>query len=141
MDRRGITLLELVLVLLVLGVIAHLSILPLRSQVDRIVLRSVREEIIALFHRARMEGRLHGGSTLRIAEGEDLRLEVGEGRPAPRVAILERGVDLEIAGSRDEVGLEYGPLGIANFASTTLILRRRGAESRLVVSGYGRVRR
>jgi prepilin-type N-terminal cleavage/methylation domain-containing protein len=141
MNRRGVSLAEVVVVLLIVGVVAHISFAPLRRQADAIVLRAVREEVIGLFHRARSEARLHGSAELSISEGDDPLLRLSHSEIPERVAILDRGVSLEVEGIRDEVAIRYGSLGIANVASATLILRRRGAETRLVVSGYGRVRR
>jgi prepilin-type N-terminal cleavage/methylation domain-containing protein len=140
MMRRGITLPELLLTLLILGVAAHLTITPFRRQVDAIVLSAGREEVIALFHRARMEARSEGHASLHFAEGGDALLLAPE-RPPFRALLRNRGIDLEIAGSRSEMEVVFGPLGMASVASATLILRRRDAETRLIVSAYGRVRR
>jgi hypothetical protein len=141
MNRHGITLLEIILVLFLLGVAAQITFLPLRRQVDVLVLRAVREEVVAAFHRARMEARVHGAASLLFVEGEDPLLQLPAGRSPFRVSLRDRGVDLEVSGGREEVEIAYGPLGIASVASATLILRRRDAEAHLVVSGYGRVRR
>jgi hypothetical protein len=135
------SLLEHVIVLLILGVVAHLTFAPLRREVDAIVLRAVRDEVVSLFHRARMEARLHGSAGLLFVEGEDPLLQLSSGRSPYRIAIHDRGISLEVEGARDEVAITYGSLGIAQVASATLVLRRRGAETRLVVSSYGRVRR
>lgn len=140
MTHRGITLPELLLTILVLGVAAHLTLSPFRRQVDAIVLSAAREEVIALFHRARTEARYRGRADLFLSEGEDPILLAPE-RPPTRALLSDRGIDLEIAGSRSELELAYGPLGMAAVASATLILRRRDAEVRLIVSSYGRVRR
>jgi hypothetical protein len=105
------------------------------------LLRSSREETIALFHRARMEARLRGAARLIVREGEDPELDA-EGSPSPiRAALGENGVSLEIEGERRAVEFAYGPLGIAHLASATLTLRRGALTTEIVVSGYGRVRR
>lgn len=141
MNRLGMTLVEVVVVLLLLGVATHLTFTPLRREADAIILRAVREEIVSLFHRARSAARLHGNAELIFAEGADPLLRLSGSDHPQRIAIVDRGVALEVEGPRNEVAISYGSLGIASVASATLILRRRDAETRLVISGYGRVRR
>lgn len=140
MAQRGITLIELVATILVLGIAVHLTVAPFRRQVDAIVLNAAREEVVALFHRARTEARMSGRSALRIVEGRDPMLIAGD-RPPVRANLGNRGVQLEIAGARGELEVAYGALGMASVASATLILRRRGTETQLVISSYGRIRR
>ncbi len=150
----GVTLPELVLWLLFLGVAAQLLTIPLRNQSDALVLRGVTEELIALIHQARMEARVHGAAWVVVEEHADPVLLVPSGRAEPgaspehpelerllSVSLAERGVELEVVGDRTSAELVYGPLGVAAFASTTLVLFRRNAERRLVISSYGRVRR
>jgi len=138
---RGLTLPELLVYLLLVGMAAHVAIGPARRQADALVLRSVREEVITLFHRARMEARQLGEARIRLATGEDPLLLLPGDVVRARVSLAERGVVLEVEGVRDAVELTFGPLGVATFASATFVLRRGGEEVAVVVSGYGRVRR
>jgi len=141
MDRHGTTLPELLIWLLLVGMAAQISLGPARRQADRMVLVGAREELIGLFHRARMEARSHGESRIRFATDADPVLIVSLDRPPVRVPLASRGVQTEVEGARESVEFVYGPLGVAQFASATLSLRRGREELSLVVSGYGRIRR
>ena len=141
MTRRGVTLPELLIGFLLLGVLTQASIGPIRRQRDAMILLGVREEIVALFHRARMEARLTGEARLLVEEDADPVLVLDTARPPTRVGLAHRGIHLEIGGSRSSVVLTFGPAGTAEVASATLILRRGEVATSLVVSAYGRVRR
>ena len=141
MDSHGLTLPELLLCLLLLGVAAQTLIGPIRHQADLIALRGIREEVVALVHRARMEARSRGEARIVMEEGADPVLLLDRGRSPARVSLAPRGVRLEVAGPRSSVSLRFGPLGVGRFASASLVLVKRDATARLVVSSYGRVRR
>jgi hypothetical protein len=140
-SNRGFTLPELALLLLLLGVALRLAIGPAIHQADSLILRGAREELISLFHRARMEARLHGNAHLLISESTDPVLLPAGGAPPIRLFLRGRGVEVDLLGSRTELDLAFGALGIANFASASIRLRRRKALLPLTISGYGRVRR
>jgi Tfp pilus assembly protein FimT len=140
MDSRGLTVPELLTFLVVVGVAVHATLMPARRQLDGVQVRAAREEVVALFHRARAGARLRGEARVRVADGANPELLVS-GHGAERVMLDGRGVELEVLGSRSETEFVFGPLGIAHLASATLVLRRGDAEVRLIVSGYGRVRR
>ena len=141
MDSGGLTLPELILCLLLLGAATQTLLGPIQHQADLLTLRGVREEVVALVHRARMEARGQGEAAIIIKEGADPVLLLTGGRPPARVPLASRGVRLEVAGTRSSLTLRFGPLGVARFASALLVLTKRSAQSRLVVSSYGRVRR
>ena len=141
MSNNGLTLPELVLSLLLLGVAAQTLLGPIRHQADLLAVRSGREEIVALVRRARIEARRVGAAKIVLEEGIDPVLLLDAGRPPARVPLTARGIRLDVLGSRSAVTLSFGPLGVAQFGSASLVLSRRGATSRLVVSSYGRVRR
>jgi prepilin-type N-terminal cleavage/methylation domain-containing protein len=138
---RGVTLPELLICLLLLGIGGSVFMDQVRSQADHLAVRAVREEVVALFHRARMEARLRGESRVLIREGEGVLLLSPHGEVVDEVASERRGVEIHISGDRSEVEIRFGPRGLAGFASTTLELERRGKRAQLVVSSYGRIRR
>jgi prepilin-type N-terminal cleavage/methylation domain-containing protein len=140
-STRGFTLPELVLVLLVAGVAVRLGIGPAIHQADSLVLRGVREELVALFHRARVEARLHGQARISLAEGGDPYLTLPGDRRPIRLFLRARGVELDLLGPRTELEVAFGPLGTARFAAASLLLRKRDSLLPLTVSAYGRVRR
>jgi prepilin-type N-terminal cleavage/methylation domain-containing protein len=141
MESRGVTLLELVVCLLVLGMVAQASLGPLRRQSDALAVRAVREELVALLYRARAEARTVGEASVHLEEGVDPRFVPASGGAPVLIPLSDRGVELQIAGVRSSVALRFGPLGVAQFSPATLVLRRRESETLLVISSYGRVRR
>lgn len=142
--NRGVTLPELLVVLLLVGMGAPMVLGQARAHGDALAVRAVREEVVALFHRARMEARLRGEARVLILEGEGVFLLASddpEGGPAARVRPEARGVTLRIRGDRTRAEIRFGPLGLASFAAATLELERGSRQTELVVSGHGRVRR
>lgn len=141
MASVGVTLPELLLCLLFIGLAVQAVITPVRHQADVLAVRSAREEVIALLQRARAEARSSGEASVVIEEGKDPYLRrPGTGSRAS-VALEWRGVRIEVVGSRESVILTFGPMGVARFASASLLLTRGSAESRVIVSSYGRIRR
>jgi hypothetical protein len=137
---RGSTLLELTVVLALLG-IALVALTDLAGAVrDRWAVEGARRAAAAAFHRTRAEAVARGGARLEVdTAGGILTLEAaGERR---RISSLARdfGVSLRM-GARPRRSFRYDPAGIGRIANATLVLRRGGAEGRLVVSLFGRVR-
>jgi Tfp pilus assembly protein FimT len=139
--NRGATLFELLTVLLILGMGGSLFLGQARSVADALAVRTAREEVVSLFHRARMEARVHGEARVLVREDGGVLLRAPDGRIVAHSDPSGRGVELRIRGERAEVEIRFGPLGLAGFASATLEFRKGGREAELVVSGYGRVRR
>ncbi len=139
--ERGTTLLELVLVLLIFGLGTGASLSFARTMADAAAVRSSREAVLTLAHRAKSEARRSGGATLVIDEGGSVEVLTGPGIRIEEMRAEAWGVEIEIGGSRTRAELRFGPRGIAAFASTTLTLRRGKAEGVLVISSQGRVRR
>jgi Tfp pilus assembly protein FimT len=141
MAPSGVTLPELVLCLLLLGLAVQALLTPFRHQADVLTVRAAREEVVALLQRARAEARSAGRSSVVIEEGADPYLVRAGGRPHDRVTLVSRGVRIEVLGARSSVTLRYGTMGVARFGSASLKLVKRDAEADLVISSYGRVTR
>lgn len=141
MTSVGVTLPELILCLLIIGVAAHAVARPARHQADLMTVRSAREEVIALVQRARAEARSSGEASVVIEEGVDPYMLRGSAAAPGGAALSSRGVKIEVLGPRSSVTLKFGPMGVARFAAASLRLSKRNAEARLVVSSYGRIRR
>jgi hypothetical protein len=139
--NRGATLFELLTFLLILAMGGPLFLGQARSLADALAVRTAREEVVSLLHRARMEARLHGESRVLVREGGGVFLRTIDGGVVAHTDPSDRGVELRVRGERSEAEIRFGLLGLAGFASATLEFRRRGREAELVVSGYGRVRR
>lgn len=139
--RRGHTLLELTLVLLILSLLGSAGIGLSRSGVDRLAVGEARERTAELVHRARSEARLRGGARLRVLDDGTLQVEATDGEVLARTNPGAEGVEVRIGGGRDEAVVVYGPMGIGRAASLTLHFERGRARASLVISSYGRLRR
>ena len=138
---RGITLLELVVVLAITGILTGLTFPRLGGGADRWVVREAREELVGLIYQARVEARRHGGATLEVESGGGAEVRRADGEVVRRWEPSTPGVELEVAGSRDRAELTFGPAGLGRVANATLKVRRGTTEVEVVVSSYGRVRR
>lgn len=138
---RGITLLELLVVLAITGILTGLTFPRLVGGADRWVVREAREELVGLLYEARVEARRHGGATLEVESGGGVEVRRADGEVVRRWDPSTPGVELEVAGSRDRAELTFGPAGLGRVANATLKVRRGTTEVDVVVSSYGRVRR
>ncbi len=139
---RGVTLPELMSVMLIMGVIASVVVPPATRLVDRATVGGAADRLTAMHEVARQTA---------IARGRPARYEVD--RPRLRVVLSVRdphgGWDTVRVFQLGEVQLSvsqpivtFNPLGIGSGASnTTVILARGAAAETLTVSRTGRLRR
>jgi len=136
--RSGFTLPELVLVLTLMGIAGTALIPSARAASDRLAVTAAREAVAALAARARTEAMLHGGARLRLREGDGRGwIEAGDSIVEVRELSADFGVTVEL-GAADEAELLFDALGLGRRASRTVVMRRGGAESRIVIAAYGR---
>src|SRR5206468_11747171 len=140
--RRGFTLVELVVVLVVIGVTCTFAVPRLRDILDRIAveraaadvslaLGATRNAAVMWATRARL---VIAADSLRIDRWADAGWGTRRGWPGP----ASHGVALEV--SNDTV--VFGPTGMGWGASNTKIVLRRGSHSAtLTTSRLGRVKR
>jgi Tfp pilus assembly protein FimT len=141
----GFGLAEATLAIVLVAVLASLAAPPMRRLVEGAAARGARDALAAAVARTRVAAIGAGGATLHVRlddgsfsirtkggatvyDGPSLETAYGavvsaDGAPAPSVAIAFDG------------------LGIGRVASRTLRFRRGGAEARLTISAYGRLRR
>lgn len=137
----GHTLLEVATALLLLTVLLGIGVQGGRTLVDRSAVASAREALVGLVARARVEATAGGGSILHLrARPPGGWVEVA-GDTLVHLSLAHRGAELELPGGGERWSLAFDPLGLGVVAAGTLSLRRGAAEARLVISGYGRVRR
>lgn len=139
---RGFTLLELACALLLLSVLLGTALPRLRGVVDRSAVVAAREALAGALARARMDALTHGGARLRLQRRPSAVSVEVPGREPVLLPLEDRfGVELVLSRGRREVELRFDALGLGRMTSETVRIRRNGSEVRLVVSGYGRVRR
>ena len=140
-EARGVTLLELVAVLVVTGTLTGLALPRLMGGVDRWVVGEAREEVVALLYRARVEARRRGEAVVEVETGGGVTLEAPAGEVLAQWTPATSGLDVEVAGNRDVARLSFGPSGTGRLANATIRISRGRATQEVVVSSYGRVRR
>ncbi len=138
---RGVTLLELVAVLVVTGTLTGLALPRLMGGVDRWVVGEAREEVVALFYRARVEARRQGEAVVEVETDAGVTLEAPAGEVLARWTPSTAGLRVEVAGSRDVARLSFGPSGTGRLANATIRISRGRTTQEVVVSSYGRIRR
>jgi len=140
--RRGHTLVELSVVLALLALGLSVVLPAARGLRDRSAVLSAREEVAGLIAEARTAALAWGGATVHVRAGDATIWYEAGGRVPRRVSLRpEPGVEVLLPRGRSASDLRYDALGIGRVASETLRFRRGDAESTLVISGYGRVRR
>jgi prepilin-type N-terminal cleavage/methylation domain-containing protein len=140
--RRGFTLIELVVALVVIGVTLTLALPRLGDTLDRIAVeRSAADLAVALgtarnaavmwSTRARLMIR---ADSLRIDRWSDTGWAVHKAWPGP----VSHGVAVEVSNAQ----VVFGPTGMGWGASNTQVVLRRGSHSAtLTTSRLGRVKR
>lgn len=140
--RSGYSLFEMCAVLVLMGLTSAALWSGGRGFRDRASVVGAREAVAGLVAEARAAALLHGGAEVRVVSGP-WRAWYDSGGRVGRNLDVERewGVRVTLRGSRDSTSLRYDALGLGRVASETFRFHRGRAESALVVSGYGRVRR
>lgn len=137
---RGVTLIELLIVLVVLAVLAGIVAPSLVSFQDRLAVGQARNELLAFYRSARLSA-VWRGARVRLEFGADTLRVVQEStdsvllvRPGP----ARRGVAM----TTSRATLRIQPTGVGyGAANTTIVLSRGGAVDSLATSRLGRIRR
>ncbi len=137
---RGVTLLELLLTMVLLGLLAGLGLPRLGAVASAAALRHEATELVVALDAARIEAIRFGGVTRLTLSDSSYRLELAVGgdttlrwqHDGPRV----RGVQLSGGGAPIQFGAAGLAVGVSN---RTLVLTRRGVSRRVVISRLGRI--
>ena len=139
---HGHTLLELALVLLIVSMTV-VSVLPAAGRYrDHLATIGAREAVAGLISEARALALRSGSASVHVA-ADPWRAWVSDQAGQRRAVALESdfGVHVASTGGRTAVELSFDALGLGRVASQSLRFTRGGAESSLVISSFGRVRR
>ncbi len=139
--RRGVSLVELVVVVAIIGTVTGLLLPRWGGFRDRTAVSRATSEVASFYHQARY-GAILRAQTVRIEFGNATLRAVYEGvqdstfllRPGPA------RYDVVLEGSRTVIRI--GPNGIGyGAANTTLVLRRGEVADTLTTSRLGRLKR
>lgn len=139
--RNGVTLIEMVFVLVVIGLLAGWAVPKVSNWADRIAVEGASREVAAFYSAARFAA-AQRGTRIRIQFAADSLRAVFEGsrdsvfrvRPGPRA----RGVSLTVT----QAVVRVGSTGYGWAAGNTTVVLKRGAfTDSVIISRLGRLRR
>ncbi|MEX2528998.1 MAG: GspH/FimT family pseudopilin [Gemmatimonadota bacterium] len=109
---------------------------------DQLQVVQAREEVLALFSRARMEAVSRGGAGVLVLPAQGRVLLLDGVLVLAQVELDPRGVDLTAQGNPGAtIRFRFDSMGLGRVASRTLWLSRGEASSRIVISSFGRATR
>jgi len=137
--RRGLTLVELCLVLTIIGLVSTIAVRQLGLYLDRAAVRAAVVEAAAVVARARDEAVAQRTPvSVRFDTGTDA-LELRMAGAVLSRAALGHAHGVSLSSNRDSLAYDLRGLGYGA-ANLTLIARRGRAADSLVVSRLGRLR-
>lgn len=137
--RPALTLLELVIVLVIIGLLSVIAVREAGHYLDRLAAKSAISEAAEVIHQARDEAlALHDVVSVRIDTARDELALRSRGRSLA-VHALGHAHGVALTTSRDSLTFDTRGLGYGA-SNLTLIARRGRAAETLVVSRLGRVR-
>ena len=139
--RRGFTLIEIAIVLVVIGVMAGLATPRIAGYMDRLAVRRAEDETAAFYNRVRIAA-VYRAVRVRVGFSGDSLIAVAEGSVDSIVWRLPGPTQYGVAltASRPEIRLYPNGLGLGA-ANTKLVFRRGAAADSLTISRLGRLRR
>jgi len=139
-DRTGITLVELVLALAIVGVLAAITLPRVARTLDGIAVHSATTAIAAACAVARSAAIMRGTLAVIAIDTAGRRVTVSVGNDTILAHPLDRPpYRLMLTASRAEIA--FGPTGLGFGAANTSVIARQGAAAdTLYVSRLGRVR-
>lgn len=146
MNKRGFSLTEALVVMVVAGILGLLGFPTLASAMNRRMAWNARAVAIGMYSRARSNAMETGRSTTLTWTGNVAVITAGP-RLLPGVGTVDT------IGKPEDFGLQYGvvvtgtpgaalsidPRGLGTSASTTVFFSRNGVRDSVMVTGYGRV--
>jgi prepilin-type N-terminal cleavage/methylation domain-containing protein len=140
--RRGVTLVELVVVLAVLAIVTAITLPRLAGLLDWIAVDSAARDVTASIAVARNAAVMQGLRSRAVIGADSLRVDRWMGDswgplvrwPGP----AQHGVSLDVSNPAvvfDAIGLGWG------LANTTVVLRRGDRSATITISRVGRVKR
>jgi prepilin-type N-terminal cleavage/methylation domain-containing protein len=138
--RRGVTLIELVIALVILGLLSSAALPAVTGWRDRYLVQAAAGAIAGAHSRARIRAVLEGQVTQLEVRPDSLVLRVGIGSPTTvwsAVGPVGSGVTM-LSPPRT---LSFAPSGVTiGFANATFVVTRGAARRQVIVSRLGRVR-
>jgi hypothetical protein len=139
---RGITLLETILVLVLMGTFTAAAIRGSARLRDRWAVAAARDALAGVLREARGVAVGRGGATVTLLASPAEIVLASSADVVRRIDLArEWGVGLDLGVGRTRVDFHFDAAGVGRMAARTVRVTLGRAEAVLVVSGYGRVRR
>jgi prepilin-type N-terminal cleavage/methylation domain-containing protein len=139
--RRGFTLVEMAIALVVLGVLAGLAAPRIAGYSARLAVRRAKDETAAFYNRARIAA-VYRGARVRVVFTGDSLLAVAEGAVDSTVWRIPGPARYGVVLNTSRAETRFYPNGIGLGASNTKLIFQKGtAADSLTISRLGRIRR
>ena len=137
--RRGITLIELLLVLTVTGLLFGIVLPRFATLADGLAVEQAAQDLVGAHRRARMTAILESHETVLTIAPESLVIRRGKGGPLSWRASGPADGGVALAGGAKEI--VFSPVGITTgLSNASFQLTRGNARRTVVVSRLGRTR-
>jgi prepilin-type N-terminal cleavage/methylation domain-containing protein len=139
--KRGFTLIEMAIVLVVVGILIGLASPRIARYADSLAVRRARDETAAFFSRARITA-VYRAVRLSVIFSDDSLLAIAEGAVDSVVSRTPGPAryGVELTASRPEIRLYPNGLGLGA-ANTKLVFRRGESADSLTISRLGRLKK
>jgi prepilin-type N-terminal cleavage/methylation domain-containing protein len=138
-QRHGLTLVELMLVVTIIGLVTLIAIRQTQLYLDRVAARNAVAEAASVVERARDEAAAHRTVVSLRIDTMSATLLLRAPGAAPTRYPLGQAHGVVLSTTRDSIAFDVRGLGYGA-ANLTLVARRGAAADTLVVSRLGRTR-
>ncbi|HSK19350.1 MAG TPA: prepilin-type N-terminal cleavage/methylation domain-containing protein [Longimicrobiales bacterium] len=141
MNRRGYTLIEVLLVLMLSTLLLAITVAPVRHARSVLAVRAARSDIAALVAMTRSTAIMTGGATLVVDVGAGTAwIEHGSGVRVGDVQHITARHRVALTASRPLLNLRYDALGIGRMTSAVVHVTSGSVTGTVTISAYGRAR-
>lgn len=141
MNRRGYTLIEVLIVLMLSTLLLAITVAPARHARSVLAVRAARSDIAALVAVTRSTAVMTGGATLVVDVGAGTAwIEQGSGVRVGDVQHIGARHRVALTASQPILNLRYDALGIGRMTNTIVRVRSGSVMGSVTVSAYGRAR-
>jgi prepilin-type N-terminal cleavage/methylation domain-containing protein len=139
--RRGVTLLEMIMVLAMVGILCALAFPRVAGWLDELAVSRATNEVASFYQTARIGAVFHS-QRVRLEFDPDTLRAVFEGWPEAEYLTWPGPARLGVSLMASRVAIRIQPNGLGlGAANTKLVLRRGMAAESLTTSRLGRLRR
>jgi prepilin-type N-terminal cleavage/methylation domain-containing protein len=141
MNRRGYTVIELLLVLMLGTLLLAITVAPVRHARDVFAVRAARSDIAALIAVTRSTAIMTGGATLVVdVSAGTAWIEQGSGVRVGDVQHITVRHRVALTASRPVLNLRYDALGIGRMNNAVVHVTSGSVTGTVTISAYGRAR-